>query len=308
MSGYLLRSNSTSSMPATSNGKPAKGKEDVLTQKDLDTILKAIDQSKSEISGKIDILTTQLGETNERVAVLEEIGAGTRLDAVEDAIKEFKVATEDLKKTKLETENRSIMHELKMKERNIVVFGVPQYHKWESREASRDVVYNYILPYVCNIPTSETIHIEDAHRLMGDAYNDGNNDNDIGRDFPVVGAEEEVYLPLKKPYPFIFRVSNVITHKLIMKAFFDNLHSFNRRQGNPRIYVAERHLPKRMMDDRKELLPFFKEAKRNREKPRWQIDHKNAVYYFKTKVGKRVIMPKATYTRYNDGENTPQSE
>ena len=262
-----------------------------LTMKDKDDILQAIHDSKMELSKKMDDMKDELVATNKRVDALEATKAGERLDNVEEAIKEFRSATEELKQTNIDTVNRSIMQELKMKERNVIVFGVPQYKKWETRQESFDAVYDFLFPIVLKIPPSEVIHIEDAHRLMGAAYN--NDDEDINRDFPNNNEEVGAWTPpLRKPYPLIFRISNVLKHKLVMKAFFDKLSYYNRSNSETRIYVAERHLPKRMMDNRKELLPQFLEAKRNREKPRWFVDHDNAIYCFKTKVNKRIVKPK----------------
>ena len=67
-----------------------------------------------------------------------------------------------------------------------------------------------------------------------------------------------------------------------MDAFFDKLKSYNRNNTHgTRIYVSERHLPKRMQDDRAKLLPKFLEAKKNREKPKWHVNHETARYCYK---------------------------
>ena len=239
-----------------------------------------------------------MDETNTKVAILEKIDPKNRLTAIENTIKEFQDAETALDRTKVDIENKFIMHDLKMKERNIVVWGIPQHNVWESRQESYELCYKFLFHEVLKIPTSKVINIEDAHRLMGRAFSTNNNKTS-DNDFPVLYEERKVDIPnvpLKNSYPLIFRASTMVQHKLIMKAFWQNLSHYNHNNMHGyRIHVSERHLPKRMQGDRKELLPQYLQSKKNGEKPRWFVNREKAIYCFRTKSN--TYEPIYTYTR-----------
>ena len=160
----------------------------------------------------------------------------------------------------------------------------------ESRQESLEQCYNFLFYEVLKIPTSTVINIEDAHRLMGRAFST-RSEND-----PSLLDEDVPNVPLKNSYPLIFRTSTMVHHKLIMKAFWQNLSYYNHNNiHGHRIHVSDRHLPKRMQGDRKELLPQYLKAKKNGEKPRWFVNREKAIYCFRTK--NNTYEPKHTYTR-----------
>ena len=279
-SSYNLRSSSTSS----SNMGDEVNSSDFLTTKDRDMIIQAINDSNKQINQRLDVITGDLNDTKHRVKALEEIHVEERLKALELAKDELEMAKKGLNEAKQDSENQSIMHDLKMKERNIVVWGVPQQDVWENRSESFRLCYEYLFPVVLNIPTSTNIYIEDAHRLRSRASTAANSSHS---EYPTVICAEmgtrDAPKFLQKPQGLIFRVSTMKQHELIMKAFWDNISVYNHNnEENIRIHVSERHLPMRMQNDHKKLLPNYLKAKKAGNKPRWFVNKEKAIYCFKS--------------------------
>ena len=113
-----------SSNAAIHNEENKEANDQVLTRADRDLILEAINNSKQDLSNKIDGVVRRLDATDTRVTAVEEKSNGNsqRITVLEEEIQEFRTAKVELQKATINTENKTVMNDLKMKERNIVVF------------------------------------------------------------------------------------------------------------------------------------------------------------------------------------------
>ena len=80
--------------------------------------------------------------------------------------------------------------------------------------------------------------------------------------------------------PIVIKLTNVIDKRKIFNNL-KNLKTFNderRRNNQSSIYITE-HLPKQFQIERKLLLPFFKEAKRRKQKTSWKAENGHYFLY-----------------------------
>ena len=255
----------------------------------MSCINKKLEEVFTKLSEKIDKLDNTL---NEKVSNLERKldGVSARINSLDIICQEkwdemqtclnhkadnteverlhARIAT--LEEAKKEQDKASIIRESYEKRCNILIHGIPEpsENAWETPFQTLGQIQNFLKKGLC-FDDPAIIPLADYHRLPQRPIFDRNGDKIVR--------------------PIIIKLTNVIDKRKIFNNL-KNLKTFNderRKNNQSSIYITE-HLPKQFQIERKLLLPFFKEAKRRKQKMSWKAENG---HYFLYIDGIKVNLP-----------------
>ena len=183
-----------------------------------------------------------------------------KLEAVTGQILQLE---DHLRKFKAETEQDLLAKELYDKRLNILIYGIEENIKtaWETRTETEKKIREF-LNQALKIPSSHAIAISDAHRLPQH----------------IITKQGK-----RITRPIIVKLSSYNDKKLIMTSL-KNLKQYNEERKSRiypecnSVYVTE-HLPRALIQQKKTLLPAFKNAKNLGKKVSWKIEQLNYCLY-----------------------------
>ena len=209
-----------------------------------------------------------------------------KLDTIEDELKALKVdlattvtnvdnidvrvkVLEEEKESNLNAYNNALkkqqisalINEYNSKEYNIIINNLPGIGKKEKPSISLAKVYS-VLKDILRIEDADAIVIANCHRLPG-------------KD--------------SKRLPLIFKLASMFDKDKIWKNL-NNLSIYNNDQDDDhKVFIQMNHLPKKLKDDRDELLGDFLKHKKAGKKPRWRFVKDKGEYCYM--IGKNVYRP-----------------
>ena len=237
----------------------------------------ALGQKLDSILNSIVILTEKVNNFDSKLSTL-----GTRLDKIENTLsdkinkmenqmlekadkselEELRLrllhVLEDLKK---DQKASAVMKESYEKRLNILIHGVQESpgNAWERPDETIAHVYDFIKAGL-QIKDPTEIALADCHRLpQGTTFSNRKE---------------------KLTWPIIIKLINAMDKRRI----FTNLHNLKpynqqrRLSQQSAVYVTE-HLPKQFQEERKQLLPRFKEVKRLSKKTFWKAEDGHYALY-----------------------------
>ena len=242
-----------------------EAKIDLILEK-LDFIEKRLDEIDSKynhLSSRIDDLEEKAKHRNLKVDQL----LSTKPDSENLQLLKDKVAT--LENFILDYQKTTVMQESYAKRLNILIHGIKEDHPWEKREETVTKFQN-ILKDGLKIDEPDDIEFVDIHRLPQN---------------PISSKGKAINRPI------IVKLLTLEDKNLIFKST-RNLKDFNEKRKrddktSPPIYVTE-HLPKKFQEQRKLLLPYYKEAKLKKQKTFWKALDGNYVLFVN---GEKVEIP-----------------
>ena len=164
------------------------------------------------------------------------------------------------------------------------MYNFPEESAWEDPSQSRDLL-NDFLEQCQEISNPEDLQIANTHRI-GNVTETQENNNAGNRN--------------NQARPLIFRTLFWEDHEKILEKASKLLKVYN--QANNTRYGVSQQLPKRMMDNKKELWGQFKQARKDKLRAKWRIDYENAVYYLV--VDGKEIRPKNNSTNDLSGNSS----
>ena len=227
----------------------------------IDAILKAI-QSLTErivsLENKFDkydrnfeTINNSLNVVNKKIVNLEQSKTNAKsFDELAERVQKLEAFKHDLKKEELMRESYS-------KRLNLLIHGLEEKKEsvWETRIETQEIFNRFLFDGLKLEPNS--ISLVDIHRLP---------------QHPIMRQEKKVTRPI------IIKLSNARDKKTILdslvklKKFNENkqhsLQDSTSQSGKSMVYVSE-HLPKEFYEQKKQLMPRFKQARSNGDKTRW---------------------------------------
>ena len=229
--------------------------------------LDEIDSKYNHLSSRIDDSEEKAKHRNLKVDQL----LSTKRDSDNLQLLKDKVAT--LENFILDYQKTTVMQESYAKRLNILIHGIKEDikedHPWEKREETVTKFQN-ILKDGLKIDETDDMEFVDIHRLP---------------QHPISSKGKAINRPI------IVKLLSLEDKNLIFKST-RNLKDFNEKRKrddktSPPTYVTE-HLPKKFQEQRKLLLPYYKEAKLIKQKTFWKALDGNYVLFVN---GEKVEIP-----------------
>ena len=170
------------------------------------------------------------------------------------ALAEIEKRLQTLEKVKNEQETNLVMQESYEKRLNILIHGLEENPTlaWEKVDETRKIVENFLSDGL-QISNPSSISFVDLHRL----------------------PQRPIYRNRKKvTRPIIIKLSNAADKRLIYSKL-KHLKSYNEKRSlnnSAPAYITD-HLPKKFLEEKKLLLPQFKEARRLNKKTYWRPEN-----------------------------------
>ena len=161
-----------------------------------------------------------------------------------------------------EHEIKALVSEYNSKEFNVIIYNLPLIGKSETLKASRKKSLE-VLEKVLQIYDANDFIIRNAHRLPGKAG---------------------------KCPSLIFKISTMFEKQKIWDKIKLLNNYNNSKEDNEKIFIDMIHLPKKLKDDKNDLLEDFKAAKKAGKKPRWRFMKKTREYCYA--IGNTTFIPK----------------
>ena len=235
------------------------------TEKEISNavLLAAIQKSEDNMTKKLQVITDDLTHLTTKVINVEtkQDCLQANHDTLKNVVMSMQEEINDLKNFKTDhmyqakvAENKAVMAEYHSKKYNSILFNWPEEKAWENPNESR-IQLNKFFKDVLGIDNPENIMIANCHRLG--SLKDGENKT--------------------KSRPIIFRAVFWKDRDVIIEKSHKLLKVYN--ITNSTKYGVSQQLPKRMQENKNELLEMFKDARNRKLKAKWKIDYKNAIYY-----------------------------
>ena len=208
-----------------------------------------INDIKSKISDIEAKLDSNINRLDERITKL----ATSTSERFEKTDQQIMNINERIKTLETNYTKDRILAELYNKRNNLIIHGLPESTINEDldRNESLTLVQKFLKD---QLKITKDIAIFDAHRMK---------------------SNKSKKTTRRSARPLIFRLTNIFDKDLI----YQNLANLKPTDSSIRqsIYITP-HLPASMVKQRTDLLPKFKEAKRNKYATKWQIDYSTATY------------------------------
>ena len=197
-----------------------------------------------------------------------------RLDKIEKRYQQFENATneklavmskriEKLEKLQLDAQKEALMQESYNKRLNILIHGVEEDRNcaWETHENTLKK-FDDFLTTALKID-SDDINVVDIHRLP---------------QTPLRIRGKKVNRPIIVKLDSMMEKSKIFRNLKRLKSYND----LRKLDNKSSIFVTD-HLPKVFLEQKKLLMPQFKEAKRNQQKTSWRAENGEYVLYIDNK-------------------------
>ena len=224
--------------------------EKILTETAKSSDLEDIEQIVNNLEKKDKVSDKAKQQFEDRFKKIECVLNKTASDSDLNTVFQRLYTLEDAEKHR---ETNAIMQESYEKRFNILFHGLEENSNsaWETRDETLKILQNFMKEGL-NIANPSQITLADYHRL----------------------PQQPTYKnKVKINRPIIIKVTNVSDKNLI----FSNLknlkaHNDRRRLQSLRSQYVTEHLPKLFQEERKSLLPAFKEARSQNKKTTWRAE------------------------------------
>ena len=235
----------------------------------VSTRLDSLDQNFSLFNEKVKLLEKKSKEQEEKITKLESLNAdvGSVIadnvqlsEQVVNLKNEVGNLNQLLVKQQNEAKKASLKNELYSKRLNVIFHGIDEdpANVWETRKESEKILKSFLVNQL-KIEHGNDIDFSDVHRLpQHPLYKNGNR---ITR-------------------PIIVKLTNMWDKKTIYRSL-RALKSVNetRKLANKSVIFVSDHLPQELQDQKKKLVPYFIEAKKNNQKAIWKIEEAQYCLY-----------------------------
>ena len=152
--------------------------------------------------------------------------------------------------------NHYLMPESCNKRLNMLIHGIKEDDNkaWETRDETKAKFNNFVKEGL-NIEDPNDIELVDIHRLP---------------QHPVSKFGRRIYWPIIVKLLTIQDKRMIYKSVMNLKAYSDRLKSEQKPQ--PYVYVSD-HLPQSFQNQRKILLPYFREARKHKQKTLWKAEN-----------------------------------
>ena len=235
-------------------------------QAKLDKILLTLDK----LTVRLDNIETKLENFNERLNLVEQ-KLEKKCQEFESALstavsKPHLEALEAKFNNFVESINADqLMREAYEKRLNILIHGLPEKdNAWETREKTRIVFDNFLREGLKLDPS--TVNLDDIHRLPQGPHR-------TGKIRPII-IKMATNMDKQKIYSSLKNLKN-----------YNTARSSNANDSSP-VFVTD-HLPKLFQNQKKALIPHFKEARSQNKKTYWKAE--NGQYHLY--INNRIFIP-----------------
>ena len=226
--------------------------EILSTMKSLDQRLKKLEN----LEKKFENLETKMQEYDTKFEEIEseQDHQDEKISKLEDDIKELKEENNQLRK---EAETQRLSKELYSKRLNYLIHGIPENdsNPWETRKQTETVSKKFIEEGL-NITDTSSISLADIHRLPQHPIYDKRH--------------RKITRPIIIKFSTIFDKQKFTQNLKHLKQY--NLKNREACSATEYVYATE-HLPKELQEQKKRLLPFYKDARNNKKKTVWKIQN-----------------------------------
>ena len=230
----------------------------------LDQILQKLDA----LEKKVDSFNTRIFKLENKTATLELnlTAKAETLDILDDKMRE-------LEKFKSDYEKTAIMQESYSKRLNVLIHGIEEdeSNTWEKREETVQKFETFLNDGL-NIDPDD-IELVDIHRLP---------------QYPIKKNGKTVHRPIIVKLTSTQDKNRIFSSAKNLKTYNETRRSYD--EHSPYVYVTE-HLPAKFQQQRKLLLPDFKEAKRKKQPTYWRAIDGNYCLFVD---GDKIDLPKKT--------------
>ena len=193
-------------------------------------------------------------DTDDTEAVLPTKTNSTDFEEINDRLKK-------LEAQERERQMQAVMRESYEKRMNILIHGLPENiaSAWETRETTKSIIYLCMRDGL-KIEDPQKIIMADYHRL----------------------PQRPIFNPRKRICrPVIIKFTNAASDKHTVFSHVKNLKRCNeaRRLENLQPQYVTEHLPKKFVEERKKLMPAFKEARLQSKKTVWRVENGHYTLY-----------------------------
>ena len=217
----------------------------------------------TELKGKVTLMDSKLDKINDRVTDLktkfenhetkfEELTSSVDKKVEQNEFDEHKKLLEKLQEYVMIQRKETLAQEAYTKRMNILIHGIEEQKGsvWENQEITLNL-FDQFLRDGLKLDNPLTIKPLDLHRLP---------------QHPVFRNGEKINRPI------IAKLRSAVEKHEILEAL-RNLRSYNedrKARDAPLVYVTE-HLPVTFQEQRKSLMPIFKQAKKDKSKTAWRV-------------------------------------
>ena len=228
----------------------------------LDRILKEIENLTTKIDkldSKFELFETRLFNLektfDDQIYKLDK-KLETKVDCT--VLENFNLRLLNIEQQQITQQTKDIMQESYDKRLNLLIHGIEESDAWETLEKTKNLIHNFIKDCLL-IDDPSTISLADYHRLPQQ---------------PISRNNHKVHQPI------IIKLANLTDKKLIFTKL-KNLKKYNekRKSVDKKPHYVTEHLPKQFQQERKALLPQFKEAKRMKKKVSWRAENGHYCLY-----------------------------
>ena len=228
----------------------------------LDRILKGIENLTTRIDkldSKFELFETRLFNLektfDDQIYKLDK-KLETKVDCT--VLENFNLRLLNIEQQQITQQTKDILQESYDKRLNLLIHGIEESDAWETLEQTKKLIHNFMKDGLL-IDDPSTISLADYHRLPQQ---------------PISRNNHEVHRPI------IIKLANSTDKKLIFTKL-KNLKKYNeiRKSVDKKPHYVTEHLPKQFQQERKALLPQFKEAKRMKKKVSWRAENGHYCLY-----------------------------
>ena len=243
-----------------------------MSRKDIkfDAILSAIEKLNEKVDRIEDImdnfkirLSQVESKLNERIEKVEK--ETVIVPTIVNNYEKLKNRVHALEIINQQAQNENIMRDSYSKSMNLLIHGLDESSEaWESKSQTRDTLSKFF---------SDGLQLDFNHISLVDYHRLPQR--------PIFKREKKITRPLIIKFANVFDKQALLHSAKNLKSYNSNRNSSSnntQERNRQSVYITD-HLPKLFYQQKKELMPLFREARSDNKKTRWAIENGSYCLY-----------------------------